>query len=161
MVLADAEDVQPNLVGEFYLLHQVAQALRGIDSATALVMRGGETINPDLHWRVHYSINAVVRVIFVLPVSGVIGARDCPAHRRRRARERWMLRQRQTRGDPEPCVEREKPETGERQAERHHCVRTNGGIASVDLGYLVTISNLRRTLLAKKKARQRARVTLE
>jgi hypothetical protein len=49
MVFADAEGVQPDLVGVFDLLNQLPQTLRRIHSTAVLVECGGETVDPDLH----------------------------------------------------------------------------------------------------------------
>ena len=45
VVLADAEDVEPDLVGELDLLHQIAQPLRRVGAGTEL----RERVDPDLH----------------------------------------------------------------------------------------------------------------
>ena len=49
MVLADSEDIEPNLVGVFDLLDEVAQALRCAERPAAVRVRGGEAIDSDLH----------------------------------------------------------------------------------------------------------------
>jgi hypothetical protein len=42
-MLADAEDVEPDLIREFHLLHEVAQAPPGVDRAAEL----GEGVDPE------------------------------------------------------------------------------------------------------------------
>ena len=51
MVLADSEDIEPNLVGVFDFLDEVAQALRCAERPAAVRVRGGEAIDSDLHLR--------------------------------------------------------------------------------------------------------------
>ena len=51
MVLADAEDVEPDLFGEDGLLDQVAHALVGADDVPVerVLLQLGEGVEPDLH----------------------------------------------------------------------------------------------------------------
>ena len=51
VVLADAEDVEPDLIGELDLLDQVAQALRGADHppGSRVGRQLGERVDPELH----------------------------------------------------------------------------------------------------------------
>jgi hypothetical protein len=49
MVLADSEDIEPNLVGVLDFLDQVAQAIRFTDCAAGFVVRSREAINTDFH----------------------------------------------------------------------------------------------------------------
>jgi hypothetical protein len=49
MVFADAKRVQTHLIGVLDLLDQIAQTLLWAHRATAVVERGGEAVNADLH----------------------------------------------------------------------------------------------------------------
>src|SRR5256886_3826007 len=49
VVLADAKDVQPDLIGMFDLLDQVAQTIRHADRNAGVVVRRREAIDADLH----------------------------------------------------------------------------------------------------------------
>ena len=49
MMLADAEHIQPDLVGVLDLLNEVAQALRGTQRSAGLVVCRGETVDSQLH----------------------------------------------------------------------------------------------------------------
>ena len=50
MMLADSEDVEPDLIGVLDLLDQVAKAFRFTDRAARLVVRSREAVNSDFHW---------------------------------------------------------------------------------------------------------------
>ena len=49
MVFADAKDVQPHLIGVFDLLDEVSQTVLRAHGTAAVVERGGEAVNPNLH----------------------------------------------------------------------------------------------------------------
>ena len=49
VVLADSEDVQPDLIGVLDLLDQVAQPIRRRDLAAGVGVRGREAVDADLH----------------------------------------------------------------------------------------------------------------
>jgi hypothetical protein len=51
VVLADGEDVEPELIGQLDLLHQVAHPLLGTDAAVGrrIGLELGERVDADLH----------------------------------------------------------------------------------------------------------------
>jgi hypothetical protein len=48
-VLADSEDIEPNLVGVLDLLDQVTETFRWAELAAAVSVRRREAINSDFH----------------------------------------------------------------------------------------------------------------
>jgi hypothetical protein len=49
MVFTDAKGVQADLIGVCNLVDQLTQPVRWTHRATAVVERGGESVNPNLH----------------------------------------------------------------------------------------------------------------
>jgi hypothetical protein len=49
VVLANSEQVQPDLIGAFYLFDQVLQALRWVERQVGLIKRCCKAINPNLN----------------------------------------------------------------------------------------------------------------
>ena len=54
VMLAEAEDIEPHLIGEFDLLHLVPQPLAGVEGTTGLRMHAGlaKRVDAELHWRI-------------------------------------------------------------------------------------------------------------